>query len=223
MAHRFWLDNKFYLPDHLLYLFDTLLENTWRSPFLTLNKDEPTETTIHWPREQIQFLLPKHGGFFFAGACMAGSFISLSALEKEKLWRLSLALAPSCKCFLSHTPRSWTQWEPSPKQHKANYCTSFVFAYPQELPLLQDQTAEVCQQLPSPSLLVTDKTNMHILEKTRRAQVLVLVQTIWGGILVSGGKGEGNGWYQATLRWRKLLICWLSCISRALASPNAYS
>lgn len=170
MAHCFWLDNKFYLPDHLLYLFDTFLENTWQSTFLILNKDEPTQTTTHRPKEQMQFLPPKHGGFF-AGACMSGSFISLAALEKEKLWRLSLALVPSHKCFLSHTPRCWTQQEPSPKQHKANCCTSFVFAYPQELPLLQDQTAEVCQELPSPSLLVTDKPDMHILEKTRRAQV----------------------------------------------------
>lgn len=99
MAHRFWLDNKFYLPDHLLYLFDTLLENTWRSPFLTLNKDEPTETTIHWPREQIQFLLPKHVVFFFCRS-LHGRFIYFTISTGErKVVVLILSTCPIMQMF----------------------------------------------------------------------------------------------------------------------------
>lgn len=99
MAHRFWLDNKFYLPDHLLYLFDTLLENTWQSPFLTLNKDEPTETTIHWPREQIQFLLPKHGFFFFCRS-LHGRFIYFTISTGErKVVVLILSTCPIMQMF----------------------------------------------------------------------------------------------------------------------------
>lgn len=99
MAHRFCLDNKFYLPDHLLYLFDTLLENTWQSPFLTLNKDEPTETTIHWPREQIQFLLPKHGVFFFCRS-LHGRFIYFTISTGErKVVALILSTCPIMQMF----------------------------------------------------------------------------------------------------------------------------